>query len=76
MFYDVRTTNPHKRAVKFPKMYHATKLIQKVLHWFFIAVHNPFSDECTEDFNCCCEVGRFAIVRLNFTQPVSPPKEE
>lgn len=31
------------------------RIIQRVLAKIGIAMHNPFADECTQDFGCCCK---------------------
>ncbi len=40
------------------------KFVQFRLWKVGIAVHDPIFGECTPDFNCCCETGRKAFVRL------------
>ena len=40
------------------------KFIQKGLWLCGIAVHDPVFGECTPDFNCCCNIGRCAFIRI------------
>jgi len=39
-------------------------LIQKALWVVGVAFHNPVTDECTPDFNCCLKHKRWAWVRV------------
>ena len=40
------------------------KLLQKSLWYLGIAVHDPVFGECTPDFNCCCDTGRRAFIKI------------
>jgi len=40
------------------------KFIQKKLWLIGIAVHDPIFNECTPDFNCCCNIGRETIIKI------------
>lgn len=65
MLYDYRKTNAGKRRFTYPRMYWLTWKLQAVLHFFGVAWHNAFSDECTPDFNCCVpSVGHKAWLRI------------
>jgi len=39
--------------------YPVSCIVQNALCKIGIAVHNPFRDECTPDFGCCCKVGKY-----------------
>ena len=38
--------------------------IQRFLGMLGIAIHNPFRNECTHDFGCCTNIGKYWI-RIN-----------
>ena len=50
--------------------------IQSFLGMLGIAIHNPFRNECTQDFGCCTNIGKYWL-RINqeqiykFIQPKS-----
>ena len=50
--------------------------IQQFLGMLGIAIHNPFRNECTQDFGCCTNIGKYWL-RINqeqiykFIQPKS-----
>lgn len=50
---DYRQTPAGKRRFKWKRFYRLTVWIQVALWKVGIPLHNPFSDECTPDFNCC-----------------------
>ncbi len=65
MMFDYRKTSAGKRRFSNPRLYRLTYRFQNLLWKAGFAIHNPFSDECTRDFNCCNEgLGRFAFLRL------------
>ena len=41
--------------------------IQRFLGIFGIAIHNPFRNECTHDFGCCTNLGKYWL-RINQEQ--------
>ena len=41
--------------------------IQRFLGMFGIAIHNPFRNECTHDFGCCTNIGKYWL-RINQEQ--------
>ena len=41
--------------------------IQRFLGIFGIAIHNPFRNECTHDFGCCTNIGKYWL-RINQEQ--------
>ena len=41
--------------------------IQQFLGMFGIAIHNPFRNECTHDFGCCTNIGKYWL-RINSEQ--------
>ena len=41
--------------------------IQDFLRIFGIAIHNPFRNECTQDFGCCTNIGKYWL-RINEEQ--------
>ena len=41
--------------------------IQRFLGIFCIAIHNPFRNECTHDFGCCTNIGKYWL-RINQEQ--------
>ena len=48
-----------------PIKYWITWKIQDFLWFFGIAWHNIYFNECTKDFNCCCEkIGRFSWIKF------------
>lgn len=56
-----------KRCIEHKKIYKVTVWWQGFLHFFGIAWHNSFSDECTKDFNCCePDIGSYAWLRVSF----------
>ena len=63
---DYRTSKEGQRRFKNKKTYWLTWKLQSFLWKIGIAWHNPYSDECTKDFNCCePSIGRFAWLRFN-----------
>jgi hypothetical protein len=63
--FNYSKTAAGKRRFNNPRIYHLTIGFQNVLHFIGIAIHNPFSDECTSDFNCCNKgLGRTAWMRF------------
>lgn len=41
--------------------------IQSFLGMLGIAIHNPFRNECTQDFGCCTNIGKYWL-RINAEQ--------
>ena len=41
--------------------------IQRFLGILGIAIHNPFRNECTHDFGCCTNIGKY-LLRINQEQ--------
>ena len=41
--------------------------IQDFLRMLGIAIHNPFRNECTQDFGCCTNIGKYWL-RINEEQ--------
>ena len=41
--------------------------IQQFLGMLGIAIHNPFRNECTQDFGCCTNIGKYWL-RINEEQ--------
>ena len=41
--------------------------IQRFFGMFGIAIHNPFRNECTHDFGCCTNIGKYWL-RINQEQ--------
>ena len=41
--------------------------IQSFLGMLGIAIHNPFRNECTQDFGCCTNIGKYWL-RINVEQ--------
>ena len=41
--------------------------IQQFLGMLGIAIHNPFRNECTQDFGCCTNIGKYWL-RINAEQ--------
>lgn len=41
--------------------------IQQFLGMLGIAIHNPFRNECTQDFGCCTNIGKYWL-RINEDQ--------
>lgn len=63
---DYRKSKEGQRRFNNPKTYWITWKFQSLLWWIGIAWHNPYSDECTKDFNCCePSIGRRAWLRFN-----------
>ena len=48
-----------KRRFNNPKVYEESLKFQILLQNNGIAWHNPFSDECTNDFGCCENIGDY-----------------
>lgn len=59
---DYRKTKEGKRRFAYPIIYKITHLFQFILWKIGIAWHNRFSGECTPDFNCCTNIGRFKFI--------------
>ena len=49
-----------KRRFANPEVYQKTLEFQKYLQENGIAWHNPYSDECTDDFGCCEPLGDYS----------------
>jgi hypothetical protein len=64
MKYDYRKTTQGIRRFKYPIIYKITNRWQYFLYFIGIAWHNSFSGECTSDFNCCADIGRWAWLRF------------
>ena len=63
---DYRKSKEGQRRFNNPIIYWITWKFQSLLWWVGIAWHNPYSDECTKDFNCCePSIGRRAWLRFN-----------
>lgn len=54
MGYNYLETEEGKRRFENPKVYDLTLKFQEDLKKHGVAWHNVFSDECTQDFSCCC----------------------
>jgi hypothetical protein len=50
---DVRLTPSFRWSQENPELYKKTLEFQSMLREQGIAWHNPFADECTQDFACC-----------------------
>jgi hypothetical protein len=56
--------------------YLKTVEFQKFLQTQGIAWHNPFSDECTNDFECCCGGGDYKHYFPSYEHVVKNQHEE
>lgn len=59
--YDVRKTINFKLKTKYFEIYKKSHELQKELDSIGVAWHNPFSDECNNDFGCCSNIGNYEI---------------
>ena len=64
MKYNYLETKEGKRRFNNPRIYYLTYLVQKFLYFIGIAWHNSYSNECTIDFNCCNNIGRFKWLQI------------
>jgi hypothetical protein len=64
MIYNYLESKEGKRRFNNKNLYYITYMFQNVLHFIGIAWHNSYSNECTKDFNCCTDIGKFAWLKI------------
>lgn len=72
---DYRNSLEGIRRFNNPELYQKTVEMQKEFQKNGIAWHNPFSDECTDDFCCCTGQGNYDTYLPSYRQAFKDHQE-
>lgn len=67
---DYRYTLSGLRRFNNPDVYQKTLEFQKEMKLLGVAWHNPFSNECTQDFCCCTGDGKYNVYFPSYEEVV------